>query len=398
MPNADHPATQRQFITLAALTGRDWQDQPLTYAEAEDLIRQHTDAPDPDVDGVPMPGAQSNQDQQSSNRPSASPAQQPPDGDVLLAALRKSVEDVARGMGLNLPPDTEAVDEKIREIVGVNRSLVVKMAPEFPRGNVSETVIDNTHRNFPELLQLLADHQHVMLVGPTGGGKTTAAMHAAQALRDAEGAPLTFYARPCTMTDVSSDWFGYNSSHGYEPSLFRRAYENGGLFVAEEIDAGNPSITTGIHMAVENGVGAFPDRMVKMHQDFRFVSTANTWGHGADRQYVGRNPLDAATLDRFWQMDWEYDEQLERALAVANAAAVGAEHEKAAHEWVSYVQTIRARVFESREQIVVSPRASIKGARALALGSLPPVRVEEMLIWRGVKDSIRARLMQTGRA
>ena len=29
------------------------------------------------------------------------------------------------------------------------------------------------------------------------------------------------------------------------------------------------------------------------------IVTANTMGHGADRQYVGNNQLDAATLDRF---------------------------------------------------------------------------------------------------
>jgi hypothetical protein len=134
-----------------------------------------------------------------------------------------------------------------------------------------------------------------------------------------------------------------------------------------------------------------------MHPDFRFVSTANTWGHGADRQYVGRNPLDAATIDRFWQMDWDYDEQLERALGVAAALSVGEEHEKTAHDWISYVQRIRRHAFESREHIVVSPRASIKGARALALGIIPREHVEEMLLWRNVKDSVRARLVQGGR-
>lgn len=398
MPSHDpnEPATQRQLITLAALTGQDWQARVLTRGEADELIRKHTDDPLPELDdNLPGTGADG-EEQEEEQRPAAQPVRPHSGNDILLAALRESVESVARDMGLPIQSGTDAVDEKIREIVGIPRSITVEQR-NFRAETSTLTTVENTHRNFPTFLELINDHQHVMLIGPTGGGKTTATMHAASALRDSTGHPFKFHAKPCTMTDVSSDWFGYNTAHGYEPSLFRRAYEHGGLFTAEEIDAGNPSITTGIHMAVENGIGAFPDKMVKMHPDFRFVSTANTWGHGADRQYVGRNPLDSATIDRFWQMDWDYDEQLERSLAVQAALHVGMEYEKTAHEWVTFVQTIRARVFESREQLVVSPRASIKGARALALGRIPRERVENMLLWRNTKESIRARLLQGGR-
>lgn len=388
-------ATQRQLITLAALTGQDWQDRNLTKSEASDLIRQYTDNPPPNIEGHDQgPGPNEQEDQEGTPQPQPAPGS---GDDVLLAALRASVETVARDMGLNIEPGSEAVDDKIREIVGGTRSVTVITPPAFPSGNHIQATVENAHEHFPELVTLVSDKQHVMLIGPTGGGKTTAAMHAAKACINSEGESFAFFAKPCTMTDTSSDWFGYNSAHGYEPSLFRKAYEHGGLFVAEEIDAGNPSITTGIHMAVENGVSAFPDRMVEMHPDFRFVSTANTWGYGADRQYVGRNPLDAATIDRFWQLDWDYDESLERSLALHAALSVGEEHEKMAQDWVTYVQRVRKNVYEAREQLVVSPRASIKGARALALGIMPRERIERMLLWRNTKDSVRARLLQTGR-
>jgi MoxR-like ATPase len=390
-------ATQRQLITLAALTGRDWQNEQLTSAEANDLIRRYTDDPTPDIENGDGAGAGAQPQEQQDGAPQKRPSPGGSGDDLLLAALRESVESVARSYGMNIEPGTEAVDDKIREIVGTPRTLTIATPPEFPGGKLDLQEVQNAHKNFPEALMLISDRQHLMLIGPTGGGKTTAMMHAANVLRDSEGQPFKFYAKPCTMTDTSSDWFGYNSAHGYEPSLFRLAYEHGGIFVAEEIDAGNPSITTGMHMAVENGIGAFPDRMVTMHPDFRFVSTANTWGHGADRQYIGRNPLDAATIDRFWQMDWDYDEQLERSLSINAALSVNPEHEKTAHEWVSYVQRIRRHAFESREHIVISPRASIKGARALALGVLPRERIEEMLLWRNTKDSVRARLIQGGR-
>ena len=394
----DNRATQRQLITLAALTGNNWEDRNLTREEADELIVRYTETPPPNIAGEnPDAPGQEPQEGSEPQQPAAQPV--PQDGDdVLLAALRESVERVVREAGYDMERGTDAVDQKIREIVGVERNVVVLNQDSFRAENLTAIEFKNEHKNFPTLVHLLADRQHVMLIGPTGGGKTTAVMHATRALLDKDGNALKFFAKPCTMTDTSSDWFGYNSAHGYEPSLFRLAYEHGGVFVAEEIDAGNPSITTGMHMAVENGVGPFPDAMVPMHPDFRFVSTANTWGHGADRQYVGRNPLDAATIDRFWQMDWDYDEQLERVVAVELALAVSHEHEKMAHEWVSFVQQIRRRAFEAREQMVVSPRASMKGARALAVGSLEREAIENMLLWRNVKPNIRARLLQTGRA
>ena len=395
MPEA---ATQRQLITLAALTGEDWQDRNLTKDEASLLIRQYTDNPQPNIANDNQDGRTQTEppESQDAPQPVAAPTGNP--DDVLLAALRESVESVARRMGLDLPAGTEAVDETIRNIVGVPRDVHITIPPTHPDQDTITSIAKNTHRNFPTLAMLVSDRQHVMLIGPTGGGKTTAAMHAAHACVNSQGEPFAFYAKACTMTDTSSDWFGYNSAHGYEPSLFRKAYEYGGLFVAEEIDAGNPSITTGIHMAVENGVAAFPDRMIDMHPDFRFVSTANTWGYGMDRQYVGRNPLDAATIDRFWQLDWDYDETLERHLAITAALGINPNFESEANEWVTYVQRIRKHVYEAREQLVISPRASIKGARALAIGSIPRGNIERMLLWRNTKDSVRARLLQTGRS
>ncbi|HEX4591214.1 MAG TPA: hypothetical protein VH120_14845, partial [Gemmataceae bacterium] len=43
---------------------------------------------------------------------------------------------------------------------------------------------------------------------------------------------------------------------------------------------------------------------------------ANTYGTGADRQYVGRNQLDESTLDRFriGQVEMDYDCDVEAAL------------------------------------------------------------------------------------
>ena len=52
------------------------------------------------------------------------------------------------------------------------------------------------------------------------------------------------------------------------------------------------------------------------HKDFICIAAANTVGLGADRQFSGRNKLDAATLDRFaiGKIMMDYDPEVEMQL------------------------------------------------------------------------------------
>jgi hypothetical protein len=80
-------------------------------------------------------------------------------------------------------------------------------------------------------------------------------------------------------------------------------YEKGGVMLLDEIDAGDPNLFTYINKAIANSSYTAPQRwgkpVVKKHKDFVLIAAANTYGNGADAMYVGRNQLDAATLDRF---------------------------------------------------------------------------------------------------
>lgn len=55
---------------------------------------------------------------------------------------------------------------------------------------------------------------------------------------------------------------------------------------------------------------------IRLHPEFRVIAAANTLGHGSDRVYVGRNQLDAATLDRFkaGQVPMDYSLAVEKAI------------------------------------------------------------------------------------
>ena len=257
------------------------------------------------------------------------------------------------------------IDEKVAAAVAnmPARTIEIKVADKAP------IVIDRQHRTFEDLLQTLASGLNVWLVGPAGSGKTTAAEKAAEALG------IAFFCQSVGLQTTKSDLLGYMDATGrYVTTSFRRAYEEGGVFCLDEVDAGNPNVLTVLNSALSNGYCSFPDGMIKRSENCRVVAAGNTWGTGANRQYVGRNPIDGATLDRFAMIEWAYDEEFEMDLCSNKG-------------WCTYVQKVRKSVAELSIQHIVSPRASLHGARLLSNG-MPRNKVEEMVIWKGMdKDS-----------
>lgn len=189
---------------------------------------------------------------------------------------------------------------------------------EIKKQQVLKVVTDNgdnlvkgvRHMQLPSLINMVGAGLNVMLTGSAGSGKTHAATQVAEALG------LKFYALSVGAQTSKSDIVGFIDAGGtYRTTTFRQAYEKGGVFVMDEIDAGNSNVLIQINSALSNGICSFPDKQVKAHKDFHFIATANTYGKGESMKYVGRNRLDAATLDRFTIIHWLIDERVERAIA-----------------------------------------------------------------------------------
>lgn len=206
------------------------------------------------------------------------------------------------------------------------------------------------HKTQALLIKYLMAGCHVFLTGPAGSGKSTGGEKAAEALG------LKFGAASCCSQDTATKFMGYMDATGnYHTTEFREAYVNGGIFLLDEVDAGNPNVLAVLNSALSNQTCAFPDGMVKRHEKFRCVATGNTWGTGKTIQYVGRNAIDAATLNRFVVIYWDYDEALETRIAGMPA-------------WSKYVQECRKELSRRGINFLVTPRASIFGARALKTG------------------------------
>ena len=285
---------------------------------------------------------------------------------------------------------TAGVDEdKVRAIVAETikdreTALIEQIAAQVKPGvktievfNVDTKKTENIgvqHKMFERLLQLASARMDSYLVGPAGSGKTTACHKVADALS------LPFHFISVGLQTSKSDLVGYMDANGrYVSTHLRTAYENGGVFLLDEVDSGNANVLTVINAMLSNGLASFPDKMVERHKDFVFFAAGNTYGRGADRVYVGRNALDGATLDRFVTVDFDYDDDLEAALCPDA-------------EWLDVVRRVRRAVFDLKEKVVVSPRASIKGAVLKKSFGYTHDDLKNMLIYRGVNHEVKARI------
>jgi cobaltochelatase CobS len=251
--------------------------------------------------------------------------------------------------------DRAEVERICREVVN---GVVYPTKTVVIKDGVKREVKGNTHAQLADVTTAVMAGEHVMMVGPAGTGKSTIAEQAAESLG------LASYSISLSPQTPASQIIGYMQAQGeYVRTLFREAYENGGLFHFDEVDNAHPSVLAVINAALANGHMAFPDQMVKRHDDFRVVASANTYGRGATRAYVGRQAIDAATLDRFTMITIEIDEALESALVAATGVETSLQR-----RILGTVRKMRKNADKHGLNVVVSPRASVGMGRLLAAG------------------------------
>ncbi len=247
------------------------------------------------------------------------------------------------------------------------------------------------HYKFPLLVKILAAKVHVLLVGPPGTGKSTAAMLAAKALGRG------FEAISVGPQTSKADLLGYKDANGnYHSTAFTRAAKEGKILNLDELDAGHPGVLTIMNAALANGVLSTPEGTFEVHRDFVVIACANTWGTGANRIMVGRNQLDGATLDRFANLYWPVDEALEAVLSGQKATPQKLDISEGGtcpkEEWLSFIRQIREVLDNQGIRHIVSPRATLNG-RALFDQGIGRALVEELVIWKGLDQDTRIQVL-----
>ncbi len=287
-----------------------------------------------------------------------------------LAVLPELVTELSQLLGAVNPETVGAlVDSTVRKQLNTMRDEVQQFQVVV-NGETPGPTFDLVHRQFKPLLKVLATGSHVMLVGGAGSGKTEGAMMAAKALGK------EFELISVGPQTLQSELAGYKTATGdYIKSAVRRAYESGKILIIDEMDAGNPGVFTFLNSTLSNAAAGYPDGVAERGEGFQAIACTNTFGTGADMVYVGRSQQDGATLDRYIMLEWDYDEQLELALALRfNEEATG---------WVKQVQNWRKNMMKHRIRHVISPRASMNGAKLLKAG-FSVQEVAKMTVFKGL--------------
>lgn len=244
---------------------------------------------------------------------------------VIEPVVEPTVEPVAQAVDPNNPfgmfeqmisglvkaqcePIVSAItDEKFTDWCVQNPNKIKKTIEfEFPQFGTSATGV--THELFGDVLATVVANEPVLLVGSAGTGKNHLVKQVADAME------LEFYF--ANSVKQEHQLLGFIDANGnYHETQFYKAYTQGGVFLLDELDGSDSNALVTFNSAIgSTRYCDFPVGRVYAHENFRVVAAANTFGKGASLQYVGRNEIDDATLDRFQVIEIDYSEQVEDAL------------------------------------------------------------------------------------
>lgn len=246
--------------------------------------------------------------------------------------------------------DVEGQIKNMLEGVAKNASkiLTIKVEGGSPGGKKFPMV----HKQFEDLLAVASIQGiNTLLTGGAGLAKSTAVEQLAEAF-ELELGTISF-SNQTTKTDL----LGFVDASGvYRKSGFIDAFENGKIFLADEMDACSANVLVLLNSAISNGFIETPDaKIIHVHEKFRFVGTANTNLRGAKDGFTARNKLDGATIDRFAVIEWTLDEELEE--KITNNSG-----------WLKIVRKCRSIAESELDGVTITPRSSYDGAKLLRAG------------------------------
>lgn len=288
--------------------------------------------------------------------------------EVEIGKAKSDIDDRIKSIKTKCEEATKLLDSVVED-----KPLVVTI------GDVKKPKKELVHSAFPKVLKILQSQKrkekNIMLVGEAGSGKTHLVATIAKALG------REFYPMSVGLQTTKSDLLGFvNAQGGYVTTPVREAYEKGGVLLLDEFDSAHAGVVTILNSLLANGHCSFADKIVTKHPDFICICACNTYGRGANVEYVGRNRLDSATLDRFIVVDVGYDTKLEEKLTGNK-------------EWVDVIKKIRQNANKQGIKIVISPRASMDGADLLEQG-FSMEEVVEMVVLKGRDSDTKVKLLK----
>lgn len=297
----------------------------------------------------------------------------------IIDSTRREIEEKVKVKLKELDVRLNQVSDILNNRISEFESILNNCPLSINLGTVEEPKNEIVHKSFSKIIKILESskrkEKNIMLVGGAGGGKTHLVKQISEALK------LQFYPFSVGLQTTKSDLLGFINARGvYMPSVIRKAYEDGGVLLLDEFDAAHPGVVTILNSLLANGCGSFPDKVVHRNKNFVCICACNTYGRGNSLDYIGRNRLDGATLDRFIVVDVDYDKELEKALTKNDF-------------WFKVVNKVRENSIENGIKIIVSPRAALDGADLLDAG-FSIQEVIDMTILKGIDKDSRNKLLK----
>lgn len=177
---------------------------------------------------------------------------------------------------------------------------------------------------------------NIWMVGPAGCGKSTIARNIAKQLN------LPYLCISCGIGTSATEFVGYKYPER-ESTKFSEYYNKPSVILIDEFTALDPAVAQVCNAALANGEIETTTGLVHRHPECIIIATSNTFGNGADRQYVANNQLDASTIDRFVGgiIDVNYSDKFE------------SQYDE---EVVSYVNTLRRIIEDEQLRRIASTR------------------------------------------
>lgn len=203
--------------------------------------------------------------------------------------------------------EVESLKKQLDEAKNADTGSIINVVVDGKKTTTkTQSVLDP---NFENILHLVAAHENVYLYGPAGSGKNTIA----EQIADALGVDFYYQNTLVTKFDIS----GYKNAQGeYEETPFYKAWKNGGLFFADELDNSTAEAIIALNAALANGYYTFPNNGEKVAKspNFYCIAAGNTNGQGATEEYCGRYQMDESSRDRFAFIEINYNKKVEESI------------------------------------------------------------------------------------
>ena len=358
----DSTMTERQYSVIHSILDQaEGKETPRAYRKKRETPR-HSGNEDNEYFAA-MAYEKAKQDAANAARDNATP---PPVPAVPFVPVVRNVPHHSNDMAVQLATiianmansamDMESVGKIVDERINAALAAVPAVRYEVKGFDGEVRNIDgHKHPKFAVLLKAATARMasgyapNIWIAGPAGSGKT----HAGHMIANALGASFHLNG----AISMPHELLGFIDAGGtYHGTPFRDAYENGGVYMFDEVDGSDNAALLALNAALANGHCAFPDASVNRHKDCIIMASANTWGLGATADYVGRTKIDAAFMSRFpVRIGWQYDTALEIAISGNEAFA-------------RRVIAARERARAAGLKVLIDPRASQAGAALIANG------------------------------